>query len=175
MCLKPRPRLSGRLARAVLAVGLLLTISTIAIASDGPCAPIKALTHRIQNVENFRTVVEYTYPDGDTRIEEHVMIGTKHYYHWQGLPWRVNQRQMTLPAKPFSNCKYVGRERVNGVEAKLYTYDRQDWQAAYTVRMWISEESRLPVKSHWKETKPAVTHNELIVTYFFEPDLKEPI
>lgn len=173
MGLKHWKRLTDALVWAIVSCGPCVTTGAAAASNDS-CVPIVALAQKLNNTERGRSVKLYVRADGSTAQEEYVIIGSKRYARLEGGPWHVNRRELT-PIKTISNCEYIDRERVNGIETKVYAYERQDWQAVYEVRMWIAEGSGLPVKSHWKETKPNIVHNEWYLTYFFEPDIKEPI
>jgi hypothetical protein len=43
------------------------------------------------------------------------------------------------------------------------------------VRIWVGEDSGLPVKSHWKEIEPNIVPLEYDLIYDYEENLKEPV
>ena len=74
-----------------------------------------------------------------------------------------------------ANCALLRHEDVAGIAATVYRYERQI-QKDYNVRveMWISKETGLPLKSHFRAL-PLDNISERRLTYTYGDDVKAPI
>jgi hypothetical protein len=194
MLYDPANETLGQKGNAMRRIGDLLTAKTYAVVflsvsaclacvceaaagtvgtSNDPCATVMAMAYKLNHVDKFRTVNRRVRA-GKVTAFENIMIGGKYYTRRDNRPWRVRKRTMA-DREHVSNCKFINAERTNGIDAKVYEYDRRLRQTVFRVRMWIGEDSGLPVKSHWKEIEPNVVPLEYDVIYDYEENLKEPV
>lgn len=168
--------MSRKYMRAVAPLVLLGVGSSAPLAAsaeENMCAPVWAMITKFNAVPKVR----FTGPGagkGWSGIEDEIVIGPKQYSRNDSGSWTVAPRKIA-PPETATNCALLRHEDVGGVAATVYQYERQinqDYKAR--VEMWISRETGLPLKSHFKAL-PLDNYSERNLTYSYGDDVKAPI
>jgi len=158
------------LATALAAV-IYIGLTTFSLAADDLCAPVKAMVSKYNATPKIRVVgADHL---GAIYFTD-LFVDTKQWWHSGSEPWHIKPRQYA-PTDNIENCKHLGNETINGVETEVWTYDRPSYRQTDHIRMWISVDTRLPVKSAFKQVLPNKDVIEWYGTYSYGPDIKDPV
>jgi hypothetical protein len=149
-------------------------IRAFANASDDECAPIQTMAAKLDAIGKGKVVHLSIFRGGGTIAEEFIIVGTKQYWRREKGPWSVSPRE-PFPMQNISDCTYVGEELVDAKKMHVYAFDRRFPYGIARVRMWIAQDSGLPVKSHYKDVTPNAASFERSLTFSFAEDIREPM
>lgn len=161
---------AGLLASLACLIALTLPV---AAAEDG-CAPIRALGKKVDAVAKGQVIQTLIFPSGNTLSEEFIIINAKQYWRRGKAPWSVGPR-WPFPISKISNCQPSGEEPVGATQTYVYEYDRQFEYGKARVRIWVSKDTGLPLKSYFKDIKPNAASFERSYTFSFADDIRDPI
>ncbi len=147
-----------------------------ALAEDTSCAPIRSVQAKLNNTERFQ-LFTVTLNDGlgNVATTDVRMVKWKMYERSNAGPWRVLRRPIQTDTvagiSTVSNCEHVGDEVLNGVPTIAFTYDRFRPQSKMRVRMSISKETGLPIRTRFKGLDSA---EDFVTTYKYDSSIGEP-
>ncbi len=92
-------------------------------------------------------------------------------------------RQMMIPdlaMQSITNVTMVGREKINGVAATIYSYDDDGLGTRATMKLWISDKDRLALRSETDvdgeirlgASDAIKLHRHAVLTYDYDPSIK---
>lgn len=143
---------------------------TPAFATDDACAPVKAMSEKLNSAPRARLI-------GTNHLEAinftSLFVDTKQWWHRDSKPWHLEPRQYSKTSD-LENCEHLGSETIDGVQTEIWAYDHLSYQKVDYWKMWISVDTGLPVKSHFKRVRPKAVI-EWDGTYTYGPDIKDPV
>lgn len=152
-----------------------LTVLVLPAAAAGDtCAPIRALGKKLDAVAKGKVIQTFIFSSGNTSTEEFIIINAKQYWRRGKEAWSVGPRE-PFPMAKISNCEVRGEEPVGATQTYVYEYDRQFEYGKARVRIWISKDTGLPLKSYFKDIKPNAASFERSFTFSFADDIRNPI
>ncbi|WP_244563954.1 outer membrane lipoprotein-sorting protein [Ensifer aridi] len=163
--------------RVVLIASLTwLTVLVLpANAAEDGCAPIRALGNKLDAVAKERVIETVIFPSGNTlSAGELIIINNKEYWRRGKEAWTVSPRE-PFPMSKISNCELSGEESIGATQTYVYEYDRQLGYGKVRVRIWVSKDTGLPLKSSFKDIKPNAASFERSFTFSFADDIRDPI
>lgn len=161
----------------VVLIALLTWLTAVALpatAADEACAPIRALAKKLDAVAKGQVNETLIFPSGNTLSEEFILINSKQYWRREKGPWSVGPRE-PFPMSKVSNCELSGEEPVGAMQTYVYEYDRQFEYGKARVRIWVSKDTGLPLKSYFKDVKPNAASFERSFTFSFADDIRDPV
>jgi hypothetical protein len=149
------------------------------LAAYDACGPVQAMVHNLNTVPRVHAT-ERVVNDGAgwSGMRERIAIDTKQYDRSEDGAWSLAIRHRSEP-ETVINCEFIRHESLDGVTTAVYRYERlggpqTDRRDPHINRfeVWISKETGLPVKSHFKAFSG--TGGERYFTFTFGPNIKEP-
>ncbi|NLS20473.1 hypothetical protein HGP16_28520 [Rhizobium sp. P40RR-XXII] len=155
---------------AALAMCAPIAKMTPAFAADDACASVKAMANKFNATPRIRL-------DGTSYLEAThfttLYVDTKEWWHAGSKPWHIEPRQYSK-TNDIENCEHLGSETIDGVQTEIWSYDHLSYQEVDNFKLWISVDTGLPLKSHFKRVRPKdVIEWDGIYTY--RPDIKDPV
>ncbi|MBB6488321.1 hypothetical protein [Rhizobium lusitanum] len=154
---------------AALATCTHIARTTPAFATDDACAPVRAMSEKLNATSRARL-------DGTSRLMAisftSLFVDAKQWWREGSEPWHVEPRQYSKTSD-LENCQHVGSETIDGVRTEIWSYDHLSPEQVDSIKIWISVETGLPLKSHFKrvEQKNGVEWDGI---YTYSPDIKDP-
>lgn len=113
---------------------------------------------------------------GEPSLRHVVTVRTLAYSREAGGAWHLDTRVTGKPEEA-SNCRLLGHQKVNDVRTSVFLYERPEGpnggDRRFRIKMWISDQTNLPVRSHFERLFPD-NGEEYYVSYSFDPGVKEP-
>ena len=155
---------------AALAMCAYIAEMTPAFATDDACASVRVMTDKFNATPRIRLV-------GTNSLEAihftTLYVDTKQWWHGDSKPWHIEPRQYSK-TNDLENCEHLGSETIDGVQTEIWAYDHLSYQQVDYWKVWISVDTGLPVKSHFKRVRPKAVI-EWDGTYTYGPDIKDPV
>lgn len=141
-------------------------------AQEDACAPVRAMIAKFNVVPKVRATGWGT-SNGWSGVVDEIAIGPKRYSREDDGSWTTGSRKV-VPPDIVTNCVFLRDEDVSGVATVVHGYERDFEKLNYRIEIWISKETGLPVKSHFK-LLPLDGISEKRLTYSYGDDVKAPI
>ncbi|MGV1756271.1 hypothetical protein ACQZ6F_07835 [Rhizobium sp. A22-96] len=154
----------------VLAICIPIATMKPAFAADDVCAPVRAMLEKFNVTSRIRLV-------GTNKVKAinftSLFVDTKQWWHEDSKPWHIEPRQYSKTSD-LENCEHLGSEIIDGIRTEIWNYDHLAYQQVDYFKIWISDDTGLPVKSHFKRVRPKA-FIEWDGTYTYGSDIKDPV
>jgi hypothetical protein len=155
---------------AALAICSQIAEMTPAFAADDACASVRVMIDKFNATPRIRLVG--TSSLGAIHFTT-LYVDTKQWWHSGSGPWHIKPRQYSKNSD-VENCEHLGSETIDGVQTEIWSYHHLSYQQVDNFKSWISVDTGLPVKSHFKWVRPKdVVEGD--VAYTYGPDIKDPV
>jgi len=150
-------------------------LSTEQSVAEDACAPVLAVSARLNATKEFRSVS--TYPETTFQVagtEEYIFFQWKYYSRWNDGPWVVRRREST-GRDPILFCRRHADEIIDGIPTITVHYMRERGDGhLLSFRTNISKSTGLPVRTRYALLGPYY-YNFWTAKFDFEGPFVDPV